>query len=88
MLYLRPLYQRSLKNSTSNFEKGYLDYVITTNLNYRPKELLERKWYLEADMSKYTAAIINSLNHDRSIGATLSPTEKIQKLVKKRQQTL
>mgnify|MGYP000033283357 CR=1 FL=1 len=39
-------------------------------------------------MSKYTAAIINSLNHDRSIGGTLSPTEKIQKLVKKRQQTL
>jgi len=39
-------------------------------------------------MSKYTAAIINSLNHDRSIGATLSPTEKIQKLVRKRQQII
>ena len=36
-------------------------------------------------MSKYTAAIINSLNHDRSISASLSPTEKIQKLVQKRQ---
>lgn len=62
--------------------------MITTNLNYRPKELFDRKWYLEADMSKYTAAIINSLNHDRSIGATLSPTEKIQKLVRKRQQII
>ena len=36
-------------------------------------------------MSKYLAAIINTLNHDRSISATLTPTEKIQKLVKRRQ---
>ena len=27
--------------------KGYLDYVITTNLNYRPAELLNREWYLD-----------------------------------------
>ena len=53
--------------------------------NYRPKELLDREWYLEADMSKYLAAIINSFNHDVSIGAVLSPTEKIQKLVKRYQ---
>ena len=41
-------------------------------------------WYIEADMSKYLAAIINSFNHDVSIGRTLSPTEKIQKLIRKR----
>ena len=52
-------------------------------MNYRPKELLTREWYLEADMSKYLAAIINSFNHDISIGAALSPTIKIQKLVQK-----
>lgn len=82
------LFTNGLEKFDEYFEKGYLDYVITTNLNYRPKELFDRKWYLEADMSKYTAAIINSLNHDRSIGATLSPTEKIQKLVRKRQQII
>jgi ribose-phosphate pyrophosphokinase len=59
--------------------------VITTNLNYRPQALFEREWYLEADMSKYLAAIINSFNHDVSIGAALSPTAKIQKLVKRYQ---
>lgn len=82
------LFTNGLEKFDEYFEKGYLDYVITTNLNYRPKELFDCKWYLEADMSKYTAAIINSLNHDRSIGATLSPTEKIQKLVRKRQQII
>ena len=64
------------------YDKGYIDYVITTNLNYRPAALLERPWYIEADMSKYMAAIINSFNHDVSIGRTLTPTEKIQKLIR------
>ena len=62
---------------------GLIDYVCTTNLNYHTPELLDRSWYLEADMSKYLAAIINSFNHDVSIGKTLSPTYKIQKFVKK-----
>ena len=78
------LFTNGLEKFDEYYEKGYLDYVITTNLNYRPKELFDRKWYLEADMSKYTAAIINSLNHDRSISASLSPTHKIQKLVQRR----
>lgn len=64
------------------YDKSYIDYVITTNLNYRPAALLERPWYIEADMSKYMAAIINSFNHDVSIGRTLTPTEKIQKLIR------
>ena len=78
------LFTNGLEKFDEYYEKGYLDYVITTNLNYRPQELFDRKWYLEADMSKYTAAIINSLNHDRSISASLSPTDKIQKLVQRR----
>ena len=78
------LFTNGLEKFDEYYEKGYLDYVITTNLNYRPKDLFDRKWYLEADMSKYTAAIINSLNHDRSISASLSPTDKIQKLVQRR----
>ena len=77
------LFTDGLDKFDEYYEKGYLDYVITTNLNYRPKELFDRKWYLEADMSKYTAAIINSLNHDVSIGNSLSPTDKIQKLIRK-----
>ena len=79
------LFTNGLEKFDEFYEKGYIDYVITTNLNYRPKELLERDWYLEADMSKYLAAIINSFNHDVSISSTLSPTKKIQDLVRRRQ---
>ena len=78
------LFTNGLEKFDQFYEKGYIDYVITTNLNYRPQELFNRPWYIEADMSKYLAAITNSFNHDVSIGRTLSPTEKIQKLIRKR----
>lgn len=79
------LFTNGLEKFDEFYEKGYIDYVITTNLNYRPKELLDRAWYLEADMSKYIAAIVNSFNHDVSIGKALSPTAKLQNLVQKYQ---
>lgn len=62
---------------------GIIDYVCTTNLNYRNPELLNKTWYLEANMSKYLAAIINAYNHNVTIGNTLSPTKKIQRFVEK-----
>lgn len=79
------LFTNGLEKFDEFYHKGYIDYVITTNLNYRPQALLEREWYLEADMSKYLAAIVNSFNHDVSIEAALSSTAKIQKLVQRYQ---
>ena len=47
-------------------------------------ELLTKPWYLEADMSKYLAAIINSLNHDVPTSTALaSSTYKIQAQLQK-----
>ena len=77
------LFTDGLEKFDDFYNKGYIDYVITTNLTYRTPELLSRPWYLEADMSKYLAVIINALNHDVSIGKSLSPTERIQALVQK-----
>ena len=79
------LFTDGLEKFDDYYAKGYLDYVITTNLNYRPEGILDRPWYQEADMSKYLAAIINSFNHDASMNYALSPTDKIQKLVRKYQ---
>ena len=73
-------------NGFSKFDEfhraGYIDHVCTTNLNYREPEIFSKEWYIEADMSKYLAAIINSFNHDVPIGNVLSPTYKIQNIVK------
>ncbi|RKD28230.1 ribose-phosphate pyrophosphokinase [Lacrimispora algidixylanolytica] len=77
------LFTNGLEKFDEFYNKGYIDSVVTTNLNYRPKELLEREWYVEADISKYVAAIVNSLNHDVPISTALSSTEKIQNVLKK-----
>ena len=63
------------------YEKGYISKVVTTNLNYRPPELLTREWYAEADMTEYAASIIDHLNHDLSISDIQSPTKKINRLL-------
>ena len=65
------------------YQKGIFDYVITTNLNYRPEELLNKPWYLEANMSKFLATIIDYLNHDASISEIMDPTIRIQAIVNK-----
>lgn len=73
-------------NGLEKFDKAYADglihRVVTTNLVYQPAELLEREWYISADMSKYIALMIDTLNHDSSISGLLSPTERIQKILK------
>ena len=64
------------------FAEGVFDKVITTNLCYRPPELLTKPYYLEADMSKFLASIIDFLNHDLSIQPVSTPTEKIRHIIK------
>ena len=65
------------------YEKGWLDRVITTNLNYRVPELLDRPYYIEANMSKYLASIMDIINHDVSVEKVRSSNEKIMDLMKK-----
>lgn len=65
------------------YEKGYINKVITTNLTYLPPVVNEKPYFITADMSKYLALIIDSLNHDLTIGAVLDPTAKIHALLEK-----
>ncbi|HJD46835.1 MAG TPA: ribose-phosphate pyrophosphokinase [Candidatus Mediterraneibacter norfolkensis] len=66
------------------FEKGYINNVITTNLTYLPPELYEKPYFIQADMSKFLALIIDSLNHDITIGTVMNPTDKIHTLLEKK----
>lgn len=63
------------------YEDGIIDRVLTTNLIYQTPELLSREWYINCDMSKYIAYLIDTLNHDASISDLLNPNERIQSIV-------
>lgn len=72
-------------NGLASFDKAYadgvFDKVITTNLSYRPPELLTKPYYIEADMSNFLASIINFMNHDLSMEMVSTPTGKIQRII-------
>lgn len=75
------LFTSGLEKFDKAHENGILDRVLTTNLIYQTPELLERDWYINCDMSKYIAYIIDTLNHDSSISDLLNPSERIQNIV-------
>ncbi|MEG0108753.1 MAG: ribose-phosphate pyrophosphokinase, partial [Lachnospiraceae bacterium] len=64
---------------------GLIHKILTTNLIYQTPELLSKPYYINCDMSKYIALIIDTLNHDGSISYLLDPNERIQHVLKKYQ---
>ncbi len=77
------LFTNGLDKFDKAYEEGLFDRLISTNLIYQPPELLEKPYYVNCDMSKYLALIIDTLNHDESISSLLDPYERIHKLLKK-----
>lgn len=63
------------------YEKGLIDKIFTTNLNYRPQSIIDRPWYAEVNMCKYVSYIIDTLNSDSSISELLNPVGRIHALV-------
>ncbi|MBR6307232.1 MAG: ribose-phosphate pyrophosphokinase [Lachnospiraceae bacterium] len=75
------LFTNGLDRFDKAYEDGTITRVLTTNLIYQSPELLSKEWYINCDMSKYIAYIIDTLNHDTSISDLLIPNERIQRIV-------
>jgi ribose-phosphate pyrophosphokinase len=60
---------------------GVIDRVFATNLTYRRPELLDAPWFVDVNMTRFVALLIDAINHDASLSKLISPTEKIQKLL-------
>ena len=80
---------------TEGFEKfdqaakeGVFDKIFTTNLIYRRPELLTKPWYVEVNMCKYVAYLIDTLNNDATISTLLNPVKRIQNLMEKHRKDL
>jgi len=74
-------------NGLDEFDKAYeecvFDKIITTNLIYTRPELKNKPYYIEADVSKFIAQIIDFMNHDVSTTNVLTPTDKIHEILEK-----
>lgn len=77
------LFTGGLSKFDEAYEKGLIYRLLTTNLVYQTPELLTKPYYINVDMSKYIALIIDTLNHDNSISGLLNPVERINKILEK-----
>lgn len=75
------LFTEGLGAFDAAYEKGYFDKVITTDLTYLPPELYNRPYFVEADMSKFIASIIDFMNHDASLSNVMATTDKIHSIL-------
>ena len=77
------LFTNGLDKFDKAYESGIINGILTTNLIYQTPELLSKPYYINCDMSKYIALIVDTLNHDGSISSILSPNARIQNVVRK-----
>lgn len=77
------LFTNGMEKFDNAYEEGIINGILTTNLIYQTPELLSRPYYINCDMSKYIALMIDTLNHDGSISSILNPSERIQHVVEK-----
>ena len=77
------LFTDGLEKFDKAYQEGLIDRIFTTNLVYRSPELLSKEWYVEVNMCKYVAYIIDTLNHDETISNLLNPAKRIHNLLEK-----
>ena len=75
------LFTDGLKAFDEAYEKGYFDKVVTTDPTYLPPQLYSKPYFIEADMCKFTASLIDFMNHDASLANTMATTEKIHSIL-------
>lgn len=77
------LFTNGLKKFDEYYEAGLIDRMLTTNLVYQTPELLAKPYYINVDMSKYIALLVDYMNHDVSLNHLLNPTGRINRLLER-----
>ena len=72
-------------NAIENFDQAYKEGVfwriIGTNAVFQGKDLLEKEWFIQADVTELFARIIMRLHHGRPISPLLDNKKFIQRLI-------
>jgi ribose-phosphate pyrophosphokinase len=76
------LFTSGMEKFDKAFEEGILYRLVTTNLAYKPQEFTDREYLINCDMSKFISYIVDTLNHDESMGDLMDPYAKIEAKVR------
>ncbi len=75
------LFTEGIEKFNEFYRNGIITKVFSTNLTYRSEALKKAPWYVEVDVSKFIALLIDTLNHDHSLSALLDPSTKIRAIL-------
>ncbi len=76
-------FTQGLEKFHEAYATGLISRVYATNLTYRTPELLAAPWFVDVNMSKFMAYLIETLNHDQSLSHLIDPSDKIHNLMQK-----
>jgi ribose-phosphate pyrophosphokinase len=65
------------------YKEGIIDRVYSTNLTYVSPEIRKSEWFMQVDMSKYLAKIIDFLNQGLSISPIINDSTVIKDMLKR-----
>ncbi len=75
------LFTDGLQAFDAAYEQGFFDKLVTTDLTYLPPELYTRPYFIEADMSKFIASLIDFMNHAASMSDVMETTDKMHSIL-------
>ncbi len=79
-----PLFSGSaVEHFDKAYEEGLFSYMVGTNAVALPQEILDREWYLSADVANLFARTISRIHHNRSVSPLLDNSKMIQRLLKR-----
>lgn len=78
------LFSSGVETLDDAYEQHLFDQIYTTNLCYCPKQIIERPYYHNVDLSNYIALIIDTLNHDTSVNDIIDANQRIHDLLSSR----
>ena len=76
------LFTNGMEKFDKAYEAGMFDFILTTNLVYQTPELLQKPYYINCDLSKYIAYIIDTLKLDATNSRMLNPLDRNNKFLK------
>ena len=70
------------------FASGTFDRVFTTDLIYQKPALLKKPWYCSVGMTRYVAAIIDTLNRGESLQELIRPARRMKEMLEQYRATV
>lgn len=77
------LFTEGIDRFDEAYEQGLFAAVFSTNLTYVNPEVLTKKWFVQADLSKFISYIIASCNQNKSVSPLLNSADRIHELLGK-----